>query len=108
MKRKPTERLDRDVLEALRTDPAYASEYFDELSHRPLPVQVALLRRVLGLTQHELATAVGIRQTHVSRLEKAGSDHLMSLYERVAVKLGARIALLPERMTVVERKASKR
>ncbi|MBI3564959.1 MAG: helix-turn-helix transcriptional regulator [Elusimicrobia bacterium] len=108
MKKRAETGLDADVMIALRDDPEYAAEYFEELSRRPLPVQVALLRRLLGMSQHELAVAMGMRQTHVSRLEKAGSDHLLSLYERAAVKLGARVALIPERMALAARRPARR
>lgn len=108
MKKRTETGLDGDVMTAMRNDPGYAAEYFEELSRRPLPVQVALLRRLLGMSQHELAVAMGMRQTHVSRLEKSGSDHLLSLYERAAAKLGARVALIPRDMALTARKGSKR
>ena len=87
--------LTEDVRRAIAKDPAYAAEYFDELSRRPLPVQLALLRRLKGLTQAELAGEMGLKQTHVSRLEKPDSDHLLSAYLRAAQALGARLALVP-------------
>lgn len=87
--------LAEDVKRAISSDPAYAAEYFDELSRRPLPVQLALLRRLKGLTQAELADEMGLKQTHVSRLERADSDHLLSAYLRAARALGARLAFVP-------------
>ena len=87
--------LTEDVRCAIAKDPAYAAEYFKELSRRPLPVQLALLRRLKGLTQAELADEMGLKQTHVSRLEKPDSDHLLSAYLRAAKALGARLALVP-------------
>lgn len=87
--------LTGDVSRAIANDPAYAEEYFDELARRPLPVQLALLRRLKGLTQAELADEMGLKQTHVSRLEKADSDHLLSAYLRAAQALGARLAFVP-------------
>ena len=70
--RKNALRFDKDVRKAIETDPEYAAEYFQELMTRPLPVQVALLRRLLGKTQEELARELGLKQTHISRLEKGG------------------------------------
>ena len=87
--------MTEDVRHAIAKDPAYAAEYFDELSRRPLPVQLALLRRLKGLTQAELAGEMGLKQTHVSRLEKPDSDHLLSAYLRAARALGVRLALVP-------------
>ena len=87
--------LTQDLRRAIAKDPAYAAEYFDELSRRPLPVQLALLRRLRGLTQAELADEMGLKQTHVSRLEKVDSDHLLSAYLRAAQALGARLAFVP-------------
>lgn len=89
--------LTEDVRRAIEKDPAYAKEYFEELSRRPLPVQLALLRRLKGLTQAELAGEMGLKQTHVSRLERADSDHLLSAYLRAAQALGARLAFVPAR-----------
>jgi DNA-binding phage protein len=88
-------RLTNDVRREIAKNPAYAAAYFEELSRRPLPVQLALLRRLKGLTQAQLADEMGLKQTHVSRLEKTGSDHLLSAYLRAAQALGARLAMVP-------------
>lgn len=95
MKKDSKSVADEDVRRAIAKDPAYAAEYFEELSRRPLPVQLALLRRLRGLTQAELADEMGLKQTHVSRLEKPDTDHLLSAYLRAAQALGARLALVP-------------
>lgn len=87
--------LTADVRRAIESDPAYAEEYYKELSLRPLPVQLALLRRLKGLTQAELADEIGLKQTHVSRLESADSDHLLSAYSRAAEVLGVHLAFVP-------------
>ena len=108
MKKKQAAEFDCDVRKAIESDPEYAAEYFAELMRRPLPVQVALLRKFLGLTQEELAKMLGMKQTHVSRLEKVDSDHLLSLYQRVAGKLGAHLAIVPEAMALVPRSQMKK
>lgn len=95
MRKATVKGLTEDVRRAISTDPAYAEEYFTELSRRPLPVQLALLRRLKGLTQAELADEMGLKQTHVSRLERADSDHLLSAYLRAARALGTRLAFVP-------------
>ena len=100
--------FDREVRKAIDSDPEYAAEYFEELMTRPLPVQVTLLRRFLGLTQEQLAKALGLKQTHVSRLEKVDSDHLLSLYKRAAEKMGAHLALVPDNMMIIPKSQFKR
>ena len=100
--------FDKDVRKTIESDPEYAAEYFEELMTRPLPVQVALLRQFLGMTQEQLAKALGLKQTHVSRLEKVDSDHLLSLYKRAAEKMGAHLALVPDDMVVIPRSQFKR
>lgn len=95
MKKAKDTGLTEDVRREIASDPAYAAEYFRELSRRPLPVQLALLRRLKGMTQAELAGEMGLKQTHVSRLEKPNTDHLLSAYLRAAQALGARLALVP-------------
>ncbi len=97
MKKSAQSGLDRDVKRAIAKDPAFAQEYFAELARRPLPVQLALLRRMKGLSQAQLAEELGLKQTHVSRLEKPDSDHLLSAYLRAAQALGTRLAFVPDR-----------
>lgn len=104
MKRKKQEALfNQDVRKTIESDPEYAVEYFDELMRRPLPVQLALLRKFIGMTQEQLAKALHLRQTHISRLEKVDSNHLLSLYKQAAEKMGAHLAVVPENMTLVSR-----
>jgi len=100
--------FDKDVRKAIESDPEYAMEYFEELKIRPLPVQLTLLRKFLGLTQEDLAKALGLKQTHISRLEKVDSDHLLSLYRRAAKKLGAHLAIVPNDMVLISKKQLKR
>lgn len=108
MKKIKNVNFDSDVRKAIESDPEYAAEYFKELMTRPLPVQLALLRNFIGLSQEELAASMGLKQTHVSRLEKAGSDHLMSMYNKAADKLGAYLAIVPESMALVPKKKLKK
>ena len=108
MSKRQEPEFNTDVRKAIETDPEYASEYFEEMMNRPLPVQLALLRKFLGLTQEELAKAVGLKQTHISRLEKVDSDHLLSLYRKAAEKLGAHMALVPENMVLVPKSQFKK
>ena len=108
MNKKRGNGFDKDVRKAIESDPEYAVAYFEELMTRPLPVQLALLRKFLGMSQEELAKALRLKQTHVSRLEKADSDHLLSLYKRAAEKLGAHLAIVPENMALVPKRFARK
>lgn len=101
MSKKREIEFDKDVRDAIKSDPEYAAEYFEELMTRPLPVQLAILRKFLGMTQEALARALHMKQTHISRLEKIDSDHLLSLYQRAAEKLGAHLAIVPDDMALI-------
>lgn len=100
--------FEKDVRKAIESDPEYASAYFEELLTRPLPVQMALMRKYLGLSQEEVAKRVGLKQTHISRLEKSGSDHLLSLYKKVAEKLGAHLAIVPGNMVLISKRQARK
>jgi DNA-binding XRE family transcriptional regulator len=101
MNKKKRIEFDKDVWGAIASDPEYATEYFEELITRPLPLQVALLRRFLGMTQEGLAKSLHMKQTHISRLEKIDSDHLLSLYKKAAERLGAHLAIVPNNMVLI-------
>ncbi len=92
---------ERILLERFKSDPGYRAAFMEELSTRPLPVQFVLLRRFMGWTQERLARELGLKQTHISRLEKPGSDHRAEHYARAAAKFGARLAFIPRGMKLV-------
>lgn len=104
MNKKKTIEFDKDVRRAIESDPEYAAQYFEELISRPLPVQLTLLRKFLGMTQDDLAKALRMKQTHISRLEKIDSDHLLSLYKKAAEKLGAHLAIVPDDMMLIPKR----
>lgn len=93
--------LDREVLKSIKQDPEYAASYFEELARIPLPLQLALLRRLYGVTQEKMAARLHVRQEYVSRLEKPGSDHLLSNYEKAVKSLNGRLAIIPANAKVV-------
>ncbi|MBI4370837.1 MAG: helix-turn-helix transcriptional regulator, partial [Elusimicrobia bacterium] len=84
MNKKKVSPFDHDVVKRLKEDSEYAEAYFEELGKAPLPLQLAILRRLNGVTQEKLAAKLHVKQTYVSKLEKPGSDHLFSNYERAA------------------------
>ncbi len=98
--------IDRDVIKRIKEDSAFAEIYFEELSERPLSAQFAILRRLQGVTQEQAATKLHWKQAHVSKLEKEGSDHLISNYEKLARFLHGRLAIIPKGARIVMETAS--
>jgi DNA-binding XRE family transcriptional regulator len=93
--------FDRDVVQRLKEDPVYAEAYFEELAKAPLPLQLSILRRLNGVTQEKMAAKLHVKQAYISKLEKPGSDHLFSNYERAARMLHGRLAIIPDGAKVV-------
>lgn len=93
--------FDRDVIKRLKKDPEYAETYFEELAKAPLPLQLSILRRLKGVTQEKMADRLHVKQAYISKLEKPGSDHLFSSYEKAAKMLHGRLAIIPEGARVV-------
>jgi hypothetical protein len=88
--------VDKDAAKWIKEDAGFAADYFEALAERPLPVQLATLRRLCGITQDKMAARLHVRQAYVSKLEKLGSDHLVSNYEKAARFLHGRLAIIPE------------
>lgn len=96
MRKKSTSPFDRDVERRLRKDPEYAEAYLEELANAPLPLQLAILRRLRGVTQEKMATRLHVKQAYISKLEKPGSDHLLSNYQKAARILNGHLAIIPD------------
>lgn len=92
---------EKDLIARLKDYPEYAAVFLEEVSTRPLQIQFYILRRLMGWTQERLARELGLKQTHISRLEKVGSNHRAELYSRAAAKFGARLAFIPAGMKIV-------
>jgi DNA-binding XRE family transcriptional regulator len=88
--------FDQDVVKRLKSDPEYAASYFEEFAKVPVPLQLALLRRLRGVTQQSMASKLHVRQGYISRLEKTKSNHLLSNYEKIARALHSKIIIVPE------------
>lgn len=101
MKRTNDSPFDNDVRRKLETDPEYAAAYFEAISDEPLPIQMALLRRAYGISQERIASKLHMKQAQVSRLERKGSDHLLSTYQKVAGLLGSRIMIVHKSVKLV-------
>lgn len=91
----------RDVEKHMKKDTEYAAAYLEELGKAPLPMQLAILRRLRGVTQEKLAARLHVRQGYISQLEKPGSDHRLSNYVKAARLLHGRLAIVPEGARVV-------
>ena len=100
MRKNAVSPFDRDVVKHLG-DPEYAEAYFEELAKAPLSLQLAILRRLKGVTQVRMAAKMHVKQAYISKLEKAGSDHLLSNFEKAAKFLHGRLAIIPEGAKVV-------
>lgn len=80
----------------LREDPKFAKAFFEAYIRESVPLQAMLLRTLGGISQAQLADKLGVKQTHLSRLEKDGSDHVISVYEKLGRLLHAKLALIPD------------
>lgn len=101
MRKNAASPFDRDVGKRLREDPEYAEAYYAELAQAPLPLQLAIMRRLRGVTQEKMAAKLNVKQAYISKLEKSGSDHLVSTYERAARMLHGHLAIIPDGARVV-------
>ena len=88
--------FERDTWKRIQEDSEFASEFFEDLSERPIAVQFAVFRKLRGLTQETMASRLHRRQNYVSKLEKPGLDHLVSHYEKAVKFLNGRLAIIPE------------
>jgi ribosome-binding protein aMBF1 (putative translation factor) len=79
-------------------DPEFRAAYEAEDTRIDLVLQIIKLRERRGMTQADLAKAIGTRQANVSRLERFDANLTLGTLERVAEALGAslRIDLEPE------------
>jgi len=108
MKKNKISPFEGDTWARLAKDVKFAEAFLAELSERPLPVQLGLLRKMAGYTQNQLATHAKLPQSFVSKLEKLGSDHRLSVYERIARLIHGRIVIIPEGAKIVFSKRSAR
>lgn len=53
------------------------------------------IRKSMRLSQAELATASGLRQSHISKIETGWLDPHLSTIEEIADAIGYRLVLLP-------------
>lgn len=63
---------------------------------RQVGAAIAVRRKQLGITQRELADAIGVRQSVVSRVETGGTNPTLELLEDLARGLGASLKVTLE------------
>jgi ribosome-binding protein aMBF1 (putative translation factor) len=105
MKKKQPSPFEKDTWKRVEEDRQFAEAFFEELIERPLPVQVSILRRMRGISQIQLASQLHVKQSFLSKLEKEGSDHLVSIYEKLARLLKGRLAIIPSGARIVATRA---
>jgi hypothetical protein len=100
-RKKEVSPFEEDTWKRIQEDSEFASAFFEDLSERPITVQFATLRRLQGLSQEKVASKLHRRQNYISKLEKAGEDHLVSHYQEAVKHLHGRLAIVPERVKFV-------
>jgi len=87
-----------DSLKRKLQNPEFRAAYDAEDKRIELVLQIIKLRQQRGMTQSDLAKAIGTRQANVSRLERFDANLTLGTLEKVAQALGAnlQIDLVPE------------
>ena len=87
-----------DCLKRKLQNPEFRAAYDAEDKRIELVLQIIKLRQKRGMTQSDLAKAIGTRQANVSRLERFDANLTLGTLEKVAQALGAnlQIDLVPE------------
>ena len=83
----------------------YQACFIDFLNRRPVLKSTQrvcpLFSRFSSLSIEKIASKLHLKQAYISRLEKKGTDHLMSTYEKIARLLHSKIVLVPENARVI-------
>ena len=83
--------FDRYLEDQLK-DPIFAARFKEAGEAWDVALQIAALRKEVGMSQKELAERVGTSQQQISRLESPGYEgHSMSMLRRVAHVMGASV-----------------
>jgi transcriptional regulator with XRE-family HTH domain len=78
-----------DSLKRKLQNPEFRAAYKAEDQRIELVLQIIKLRQRRGMTQADLAKAIGTRQANVSRLERFDANLTLGTLEKVAQALGA-------------------
>ena len=74
-------------------NPQFRAAYNAEDTRIELVLQIIKLRQERGMTQADLAKAIGTRQANVSRLERFDANLTLDTLEKVALALGANLRI---------------
>jgi ribosome-binding protein aMBF1 (putative translation factor) len=87
-----------DCLKRKLQNPEFRAAYDAEDKRIDLALQIIKLRQQRGMTQADLAKAIGTRQANVSRLERFDANLTLDTLEKVAQALGVnlQIGLVPK------------
>jgi transcriptional regulator with XRE-family HTH domain len=82
-----------DSLKRKLQNPEFRAAYDAEDKRIELVLQIIKLRQRRGMTQSDLAKAIGTRQANVSRLERFDANLTLGTLEKVAQALGANLQI---------------
>ena len=82
-----------DCLKRKLQNSDFRAAYDAEDKRVELVLQIIKLRRQRGMTQSDLAKAIGTRQANVSRLERFDSNLTLGTLEKVAKALGVNLQI---------------
>jgi ribosome-binding protein aMBF1 (putative translation factor) len=82
-----------DCLKRKLQNPEFRAAYDAENKRIELVLQFIKLRQQRGMTQADLAKAIGTRQANVSRLERFDANLTLGTLEKVARALGASLRI---------------
>jgi len=93
----PPDALDEMIARAAARWPDYMDRFLAEGARRQLLIDLGDIRRQRGLTQTQVAAAMGTSQSAVAKLERGESDPRLSTIARYALAVGHRVeyALVP-------------
>jgi len=93
----PPDALDEMIARAAARWPDYMDRFLAEGVRRQLLIDLGDIRRARGLTQTQVAAAMGTSQSAVAKLERGESDPRLSTVARYALAVGHRVeyALVP-------------
>jgi transcriptional regulator with XRE-family HTH domain len=84
----------REMLKGEFSDPEYRYGYSEDFLNTSIAVQIRVLREQRGLTQEELALAIGTKQAGISRLENVNySAWKTQTLRKLARALGVRLKI---------------
>lgn len=88
--------FDKHLLLLLSKNPRLAREYSKAIAALPLPTQLAIRRRWLGLSQARVGRKMRLPQTTIARFERLGTNPTWSTIRKTSEALGCIAILVPK------------